>query len=88
MRFQPFLHAARSARLRAVTTGEADYSAAHSEELGGKKIKVDLANNTDKGDYFKKLRDEWSAGTTADILYLAPRYVRSYAENGNILDLS
>ena len=66
----------------------ADYSAAHSEELGGKKIKVDLANNTDKGDYFKKLRDEWSAGTTADILYLAPRYVRSYAENGNILDLS
>lgn len=66
----------------------AEYSAAHSEELGGKKIKVDLSNNTDKGEYFKQLNKDWSTDATADIIYLAPKYVRNYAENGNILDLS
>ena len=66
----------------------ADYSAAHSAELGGKKIKVDLANNTNKGNYYDLLRTAWGNDETADIIYLAPRYVRSYAENGNILDLS
>lgn len=66
----------------------AEYSAAHSAELGGKKIKVSLSNNPDKTNYFEDLKRLWSTGTTADIIYLAPRYVKSYAERGNILDLS
>ncbi len=66
----------------------AKYSAEHSAELGGKKIRVNLTNNTDKGDYFKQIDKDWSTGDTADIIYLAPRYVKSYVENGNILDLS
>ena len=63
----------------------AKYNAAHPE-LGG--IRVTLSNNTSKADYFTKLRDDWSSGTTADIIYLSPKYVRTYAERGNILDLS
>lgn len=54
----------------------------------GKNVKVTLQTNTDKGDYFDKLGGQWSTGATADIIYLAPRYVRAYAERGNILDLS
>ena len=62
-----------------------EYNAAHPE-LGG--IKVNFRANTDKGDYFKKLDTAWSNGSTADIIYLSPKYVRTYAERGNVLDLS
>ena len=62
-----------------------DYMAEHPE-VG--KIRVTLANETNKANYFQSLDREWSTDSTADIIYLAPRYVRSYAENGNILDLS
>ena len=54
----------------------------------GKTIKVDLQTNTSKGDYYDQLNKLWSTGATTDIIYLAPRYVRAYAERGNILDLS
>lgn len=64
------------------------YSEEYKDELGGMTIKVSLANNTDKGEYFKQLDKDWSTGSTADVIYLAPRYVRAYAERNNILDLS
>ena len=63
----------------------ADYMKEHPE-LG--KIRVTLANETDKGTYFTNLDKAWSTGSTADIIYLAPRYVRAYAERGNILNLA
>lgn len=64
------------------------YSNEHSEELGGKKIRATLQNEPDKGTYFKHLGDAWANDETADIIYLAPRYVKNYAELGHILDLS
>ena len=66
----------------------AKYSAAHADELGGMKIRVSLSSTTDKGTYFKEINDQWSTDTTKDIIYVAPKYVRTYAERGNILDLS
>ena len=55
----------------------------------GQEIQVDLQTNTDKEDYFKKLSDSWTtnAGAT-DVIYLAPRAVKTYVETGKILDLT
>ena len=64
----------------------ARYSSQHPEL--GRQIKVKLTSDQNKSNYFETLRKEWSTDTTADIIYLAPKYVRSYAERGNILDLS
>lgn len=64
------------------------YSNEHSEELGGKKIRATLKNEPIKGTYFENLKKAWGNDTVADIIYLAPRYVRNYAELGHILDLS
>lgn len=69
-------------------TWAADYSKTHADELGGKQIKVDLRSDTNTDNYYKALDNEWSTDSTSDIIYLAPRYVKSYVENGNILDLS
>lgn len=65
-----------------------DQWAAEYNQKNGTAIKVRLTNNEDKGNYFEQLNKEWSTGTTADIIYLAPKYVKSYVENGNILELS
>ena len=54
----------------------------------GTNIRVTLKNNTDKSNYFDVLTNEWSTGSTADVIYLAPKYVRAYAERGNILNLA
>lgn len=62
--------------------------AAEYNQKNGTSIKVSLANNTDKGDYFEQLDKEWSTDATADIIYLSPKYVKAYVENGNILDLT
>ena len=62
--------------------------AAKYNAKNGTNIKVTLSNNTSKADYFDALRKAWGTDTTADIIYLAPKYVRTYAERGNILDLS
>lgn len=61
----------------------AEYNKAH-----GTSIEVKLNNNTEKGDYFTQLNSEWSTDSTADIIYLSPKYLKTYVENGNILDLS
>lgn len=60
-----------------------DYNKEH-----GTSIRVTLSNTENKRTYFELLNRAWSSGSTADIIYLAPRYVRTYAERGNILDLS
>ena len=60
-----------------------EYNAKH-----GTNIKVDLKANDNKEKYFEQLKKDWASGATADIIYLAPRSVKSYAERGNILDLS
>ncbi len=55
----------------------------------GKEIHAELFTNTDKNDYYDKLSPKWTTREGAeDIIYLAPRSVRSYVETGKILDLT
>ncbi len=61
----------------------AKYNAAH-----GTDYKVELNVTTDKNQYFTDLDTKWSNNNVSDIYYLAPRFVRSYAETGRVLDLS
>lgn len=60
------------------------YNAAHP----GANISVRLSTNTDKDKYFNDLNDWWSQDYMTDVYYLAPRYVRSYAETGRVLNLA
>ncbi len=50
--------------------------------------KVQFTNETNKGDYFTNLSNAWTSNTVPDIIYLSPRYVRSYAEAGRVLNLA
>ncbi len=59
------------------------YNAAHNTHYT-----VDFFNETDKADYFDNLSNYWSNNNMYDIMYLAPRYVRTYAETGAVLNLA
>lgn len=61
----------------------AKYNQAH-----GTNYSVDFVPNTDKADYFQKLGQYWSDDQMYDVIYLAPRYVRSYAETGSVLNIA
>ena len=65
-----------------------EYSAAHAEELGGNKIKVDFQPNNDSGKYFETLQSQIGTGNYADIIYLSPKNVISYAASGHVLDIA
>ncbi len=59
------------------------YNAAHNTNYG-----VKFSSETDKKDYFDNLADYWSNDNMYDVIYLAPRYVRTYAETGAVLNLA
>ncbi len=66
-----------------------DYMAKYNEANNtGGKYSVDFTYNTDKKKYFDELSDKWSTDDMYDVIYLAPRYVRSYAETGSVLNLA
>ena len=55
----------------------------------GREVKVDLKVNPDKSEYFELLRQAWSTPeSVADVIYLSPKYVQSYAKAGYVMDLS
>ncbi len=59
------------------------YNAAHQSHH-----KISLVNQKDKETYFGSLTNYWSSNQMYDIIYLAPRYVRSYAETGSVLNIA
>ncbi len=61
----------------------AEYNAKNNTEFT-----VTISNNTDKAEYFNKLPDEFSKGTIGDVMYLAPRNVKTYAKSGRVIDLT
>ena len=80
-----FCNASDAATNRAIC----DQWAKEYGEKIGQEIYVDLQTNTDKEDYFKKLSDSWTTNEGAtDVIYLAPRAVKTYVETGKILDLT
>ena len=65
-----------------------EYSATHSEELGGNQITVNFESNSDSASYFTELETMIRNGDYADVIYLSPKNVISYAQRGNVLDLT
>ncbi len=84
LRVSLFCNAADTATNRRICNDwMAEYNKAH-----GTNYKVELNVTTDKNKYFTDLDTKWSNNNISDIYYLAPRFVRSYAETGRVLDLT
>ena len=54
----------------------------------GTNYTVDFSSKSNKTQYFEDLSDYWSTNSMYDVIYIAPRYVRTYAETGSVLNLS
>ncbi len=65
----------------------AKYNAAHGY-TGDNAKGVKFFAETDKKVYFDNLANFWSNNNMYDVMYLAPRYVRTYAETGAVLNLA
>lgn len=79
-----FCNASDAATNRAICD---QWAKEYGEQIG-QEIHVNLDPNTDKNDYFDRLSQAWQNNNAADIIYLAPRSVKTYAETGKILDLT
>ena len=62
--------------------------AAKYNEEHGTSIKVAFSSKEEKDQYFKDITDYYQRKTVPDIIYLSPRYVRTYAEAGKVLNLN
>lgn len=68
-----------------------EYSEEHAEELeaaGVDELRVEFTYNGDSGDYYDALGNRIAAGAAADIIYVSPRNIKSYAVNDIVLDLT
>ena len=65
-----------------------EYSAAHSAELGGNKIKINFRSEPDKPTYFDDMADDIGTSRCPDIIYVSPAQTLTYAGQGHILDLT
>lgn len=60
----------------------------YAEENGLEPFTVDLSYQSKTEQYFSDVANDIAAGTVADIFYVAPKQVRSYASAGTVLDLT
>ncbi len=58
------------------------------EELGMNDISVSFEYETETTNYFNNLQLRLSAGSAQDIIYVSPKYIKSYAAAGTVLDLT
>lgn len=64
------------------------YSEEHAQELGGNKITVNFQPEPNSATYFTNLQQQIKNNDYADIVYLSPKNVVSYAQQGHVLDLT
>ena len=67
------------------------YSQEHADELaeaGIDELQVEFTYNGDSDDYYDALGNRIAAGAAADIIYVSPRNIKSYAVNDIVLDLT
>lgn len=67
------------------------YSQEHADELaeaGVDELQVEFTYNGDSDDYYDALGNRIAAGAAADIIYVSPRNIKSYAVNDIVLDLT
>lgn len=61
---------------------------AELEALGVNDISVGFEYDTDTNNYFNNLQLRLSAGSAQDIIYVSPKYIKSYAAADTVLDLT
>lgn len=87
-----FSSAADSATNQAlIDAWKAEYSEEHADELaeaGVEELEVNYTYEQVDDTYFDTLRTALNSGTAQDIIYLSPKFVRAYALNDRLLDLS
>ncbi len=64
------------------------YIAEHGDELGITDINVGISFQSDTNLYFSQVQREIASGKADDIFYVSPKYVKSFALNDAILDLT
>ena len=64
------------------------YVAAHRDEIGKDDINVGISFQSDTALYFSQVQRELASGKADDIFYVSPKYVKAFAMNDAVLDLS
>ena len=64
------------------------YVAEHGDELGINDINVGISFQSDTNLYFSQVQREIASGKADDIFYVSPKYVKSFALNDAVLDLT
>ncbi len=59
------------------------YNAAHNTNYT-----VNIENQTDKAEYYNSLSDKFKDNSIGDIIYIAPRNVKTFAMAGRVIDLT
>lgn len=54
----------------------------------GRTVTARVTNTADRNDYFTELERQLNNNGASDVFYMAPKYARSYASNGYVLDLT
>lgn len=64
------------------------YAKEHADEIGKDSISVGVSYQTDTSLYFSQLQRQIASGTADDVIYVSPKYVKSFAINDAVLDLT
>ena len=64
------------------------YAEKHADEIGKDKINVGLSFQSDTNLYFSQVQREIASGKADDVIYVSPKYVKSFALNDAVLDLT
>ena len=66
----------------------AQYAEEHKAEIGKDSINVGISFQSDTNLYFSQVQREIASGKADDVFYVSPKYVKSFALNDAILDLT
>ena len=64
------------------------YAEAHKDEIGKDSINVGISFQSDTNLYFSQVQREIASGKADDVFYVSPKYVKSFALNDAVLDLT
>ena len=64
------------------------YAKEHADEIGKDSISVGISYQTDTNLYFSQVQRQIASGTADDVIYVSPKYVKSFALNNAVLDLT
>ena len=64
------------------------YAKEHADEIGKDSISVGISYQQDTNLYFSQVQRQIASGTADDVIYVSPKYVKSFALNDAVLDLT